>query len=200
MQKEQFYNLLANPGLLNIETLAGLKTIVDEFPYFQAALVLYLKNLKETDNPDFEHVLKKTAIRFSDRKKLYEFLNSKPTIENANPALGNTEAPFPELQLEEEQNKPGNSLIDRFLMSDSTAIKRRTENQGEVENSIENEIVKKSDAENDEIITETLATIYFQQKKYDKALEAFSKLSLKYPEKSVYFATRIKEIDKIKNV
>ena len=49
-------------------------------------------------------------------------------------------------------------------------------------------------------ITETLANIYLEQKKYDKALEAFKKLGLKYPEKNSYFATRIEEILKLKNI
>jgi len=57
-------------------------------------------------------------------------------------------------------------------------------------------VLKNSVAEPDEMVTETLAMIYFQQKKYDKALEAFQKLSLKYPEKSAYFASRIEEIEK----
>ena len=49
------------------------------------------------------------------------------------------------------------------------------------------------------VITETLASIYFQQKNFDKALDAYKKLSLKYPEKSVYFAGRIEEIELLKN-
>ena len=57
-------------------------------------------------------------------------------------------------------------------------------------------MISKSLSESDELITETLGNIYFQQKKYDKALDAFKKLSLKYPEKSVYFAARIEEIEK----
>ena len=43
-------------------------------------------------------------------------------------------------------------------------------------------------------MTETLARIYVDQKKYDKAIQAFHILSLKYPEKSGYFADQIKLI------
>jgi hypothetical protein len=43
-------------------------------------------------------------------------------------------------------------------------------------------------------MTETLAKVYLQQKKYDNAIKAYEILSLKYPEKSGFFADRIKAI------
>jgi len=48
--------------------------------------------------------------------------------------------------------------------------------------------------ENDSIMTETLAKVYLEQKKYDNAIKAYRILSLKYPEKSGFFADRIKAI------
>lgn len=47
---------------------------------------------------------------------------------------------------------------------------------------------------NEEIISETLANILVNQKKYDKAIDMFEKLKLKYPEKSAYFAQKIANI------
>lgn len=44
------------------------------------------------------------------------------------------------------------------------------------------------------LVTETLARVYWQQKKYHLALEAYRYLRLEYPEKSAYFARLIKEI------
>jgi hypothetical protein len=44
------------------------------------------------------------------------------------------------------------------------------------------------------LMTETLAKVYLEQKKYNKAIQAFQILILKNPEKSVYFADRIKDI------
>ena len=43
-------------------------------------------------------------------------------------------------------------------------------------------------------MTETLAHVYLEQKKYEKAITAFTILSLKYPEKSSFFANQIKAI------
>ena len=48
-----------------------------------------------------------------------------------------------------------------------------------------------------ELMTETLAKVYLEQKKYKKAIQAFKILSLKYPEKSGFFADRIKAVEKI---
>ena len=47
-------------------------------------------------------------------------------------------------------------------------------------------------------ITETLAKIYKEQGHYDKAIDAFEKLILKFPEKSTLFASQISDINKIK--
>lgn len=49
------------------------------------------------------------------------------------------------------------------------------------------------------IMTETLAQIYIDQQKYDKAIEAYKTLSLKYPEKNVYFAEQLERIEQLKN-
>jgi len=45
--------------------------------------------------------------------------------------------------------------------------------------------------------TETLAKIYLKQKRYDRALEIIKSLSLKYPEKNVYFADQIRFLEKL---
>lgn len=50
-----------------------------------------------------------------------------------------------------------------------------------------------------DLMTETLAQIYIEQKKYDKAIKAYKILILKYPEKNGLFANRIKEIENLKN-
>ena len=49
----------------------------------------------------------------------------------------------------------------------------------------------------EELMTETLAKILMAQHKYNKALQAYKILSLKYPEKNTFFASQIKEIKRL---
>ncbi len=193
MESADFNHLLEHPELLNADTLSGLKELTGEFPDFQPAWMLYLKNLKITGDPDFEKVLRKVAALVPDRKQLHHYLNK-----NINAELDFRQQPVFDLGKNEEI-PAGNSLIDRFLSNPSTIRfeKKVSENTAD---DFDNEVFDKSVSENDELITETLAMIYLEQKKYDKALDAFRKLSLKYPEKSIYFATRIEEIEKLKNI
>lgn len=87
-------------------------------------------------------------------------------------------------------------LIDQFLSSDHKSA-------APVQPMTDEEIrqrVDMSTRERDDILTETLADIYIKQKQYAKAIGIFRKLTLKYPEKSVYFASRISEVEhNIKN-
>ena len=54
---------------------------------------------------------------------------------------------------------------------------------------------KESERLDDTLITETLARIFVKQEKYERAIDAYRKLQLKYPEKSDYFAALISEIN-----
>ena len=49
----------------------------------------------------------------------------------------------------------------------------------------------------EEFLTESLAKIYIKQRRYAKALEIIRKLSLKYPEKNIYFADQIRFLEKL---
>ena len=55
-------------------------------------------------------------------------------------------------------------------------------------------IVEQSKEDTSYLMTETLARVYLEQKKYQKAIQAYEILILKYPEKISFFADRISDI------
>lgn len=86
-----------------------------------------------------------------------------------------------------EEKKKKIELIDKFIESNPKIgpIKETT---------INTDIIEKVSEEPTHLMTETLARIYLEQKKYKKAIQAYEILILKYPEKSIFFANRIKDI------
>ena len=79
------------------------------------------------------------------------------------------------------------SIIDKFIEA-NPKIKPIDKNI------VTRDISPESSEENDSLMTETLAKVYLEQKKYDNAIKAYRILCLKYPEKSGFFADRIKAI------
>lgn len=198
MEYSNLEQYILNPEKLGEESLPGIKKLTEEYPLFQAALMLYLKNLKNIGHPDFQTELNRVAIRVADRKKLFNFLNQdRKNIRNNSPLAGAIQSGdfFTDSREPEGNRMKGADLIDSFIAAQPSIRLKNREVVGGDEDISEGSVL-----ENDEIITETFANILFQQKKYEKAIECFGKLSLKYPEKSIYFAARIEEITKIMNI
>lgn len=82
------------------------------------------------------------------------------------------------------------NIIDQFIQNNPRITPKQEKTV------LSNDISKESIEEKDEMFTETLARIYVKQGYYSKALFIYKKLSLKFPEKSTYFAGQIKKIEK----
>ena len=97
-------------------------------------------------------------------------------------------------EAEQDRHIEQNKLIDAFL---SAPVGRITLSVPKPTSQSEaKKIEERSVSENEDILTETLASIYLKQGKLEKAVNIFKRLSLKYPEKSDYFASRIADIQK----
>ena len=81
-------------------------------------------------------------------------------------------------------------IIDKFILENPRIQPNHDDNDEKEDMSAE------SIDDKDGLFTETLANIYVKQEYYSKAIFFYQELSLKFPEKSIYFARRIKEIEK----
>ncbi len=80
-------------------------------------------------------------------------------------------------------------LIDKFLESNPKIIPSK--------NTPKIELKDEDSVKHDGLMTETLARIYLEQNNYEKAIQSYKILSLKYPEKSGFFADQIKAVEKL---
>ena len=237
MAKEvDFFKIINNFNPFNDQTLADLKNITEEFPYFQSSHVFYAKALKLRNDLDYQKVLNKTAVLSSNRsvlkiaiqspiklktkpvklkvarqkaeptktKKVKSIVNKQPVIqaevktEETNSAeielsftdwIIFTEEKGIQTTIEKSPLNDKLSIIDLFIENDPkiSPVGKTESSPIEVENIYQPE----------ELMTETLAKIFNKQKKYGKAIRAYKILSLKYPEKNVFFAGQIKEIKRL---
>jgi tetratricopeptide (TPR) repeat protein len=94
---------------------------------------------------------------------------------------------IPEPQIIDEEKKKKAELIDKFIETSPkiSPVKHGSTPTVHID-------INKDD--NTYLMTETLARVYLEQKKYQKAIQAYEILILKYPEKSSFFVDRISDI------
>jgi len=83
-------------------------------------------------------------------------------------------------------------IIDKFITENPKIKPSRT--QAPKPNLVNNDAHL-----SEHLMTETLARIYLEQKNYDQAIQSYKILSLKYPEKSSFFADQIKAVEELKD-
>ncbi|MCP4483593.1 MAG: hypothetical protein GY823_03385 [Flavobacteriaceae bacterium] len=131
----------------------------------------------EKNNPlDFT---KEDSHSFSEWLKL---TTAKPIVREETKNLSNSK-------------KPNSDLINKFIQENPKLKPSKSTVKYDNEENLANQITYTSEA----LMTETLAKVYLQQNNYQKALQAYKILSLKYPEKSGFFADQIRAINKYIN-
>jgi len=98
-------------------------------------------------------------------------------------------APKPDTDGKNSRKQLQSELIDKFIITNPRieASREKTDQPAE-------DLSKSSADESGVFVTDTLAQIYVHQGYYSKAIDIYEKLSLKFPEKSTYFATQIEKV------
>ena len=105
--------------------------------------------------------------------------------------------------LKPQQGDSQDELINQFIaeqiqLSDKAAKKQVSFSIDEQEKAeIADEVINNPTENDDSMLSESLAKMYIARHKYSQALEIIKRLSLKYPEKSIYFADQIRFLAKL---
>ena len=213
MNKKNFIKILQQPEKLSKKELLFLQEISDEFPYFQPSRAIYLKSLADNEDIKFKKYLKSTAIYSRDRKILFDFIKN---IQNQNDKVFFNKNEITSALVENKisdsiEISEQNSFVDWLKLSNLKPIDRSKEAETvdkfiskKPKIRIEANETQTGDDKNDDLenqsgfMTETLAKLYLNQKNYEKAIQSYKILILKFPEKNSYFADQIKKIKKLK--
>ena len=306
MNNKNFTYLLQNPEAVTPAQTEGVKSIINQFPYFQSARAIYLKGLKNQESFQYNQELKTAAAYTTDRSILFDFITSdvfnqneisqfikinsehvldidvtvedisinkkividntsqediKSNLEVLDPSLfqpkfkrqklvsfsldesENIEKVTPETKTQEasaedilllgkplEFNKKETHSFNEWLKLASFKTIIRDKRPAKIESKTEDveqlerrkkfklidefitnnpkinpdrtytpthNIAKAQLIQPEELMTETLARIYVEQKNYKKAIQSYKILSLKYPEKSSFFAIQIRAVEQL---
>ena len=260
MTRAELYEWMDDPSLLTKSSLQDLRQMIEEYPYFHAARMLYLKNLAVLQDVRLQKELKKMSIYIPDRRLLYKLINERiPAVERKETVVEQKETVVEQKEAVVEQeeavvkepvsdekvpvtaSKPISSvaavtsdyvnwlaqqaedlpveegadnrlkhqdLIDSFIAIESNQLAQRlsktaagnmAEKADDDSETFSSDPMEKISLD-DSYFTETLARVYVNQRRYDKALEIIRVLSLKYPQKNRYFADQIRYLEKIINI
>ncbi|ULC59223.1 hypothetical protein MBM09_15115 [Flaviramulus sp. BrNp1-15] len=305
MNQTDFTQILQHPQRITHQQTEAVKSIIDEFPYFQSARAIYLKGLKDQSSIKYNQQLKTTAAYTTDRSILFDYITSEVFLQNEISQfikqniehLKDIDIDVEDISVDKsvkiddalkQQIKDTDGVLDpalfqpkearpikSFILDESETIKNITketktqeatadeilnlgkplqfdkrekhsfnewlkltrfkpidrETKKKKEEEIETnsntldkekkfELIDKFISENPKIsptktltqkgnlakaqmiqpeslMTETLARIYVEQKNYKKAIQSYKILSLKYPEKSGFFANQIKAVEQL---
>ena len=196
-----------------------LESLVKKYPYFTVAQVLLAVAMGRADDNRATEQLRLAAAMAPNRNALRrlfsqlpdEFVETEDDIDQEMAQLEEKKKNLDELmaiinykiaELERKKTAPKKAekklskaeIIDKFIAENPSISRPKQEFFNPISAAQESVI----DQEN--IVSETLATIYEKQGYYAKAISIYEKLKVKYPEKSIIFAGRINTLkEKLNN-
>ncbi len=227
MNTERIISLIESPNLINIKDITFLEDISIKHPSFSISHVLLAKGLLNTESVRYNQKLKKAALYSLNRKQLFRLISEdvkKDEIVKENIPIEVIKVEEKLIITKKEELKIGQPLefdeTEEYSFTEWLALtkvqkinREEKEETDLINNFIEKsptikgeknkffsptETAKSSIIENEELVTETLARVYLEQEYFEKAIESYKKLSLKYPKKSSFFAEQINLINNLK--
>lgn len=210
MTAQEFNTLIQYPETVEAKHAADLRDLVQKYPSFYQARVLWLKALQLSDSLMLDAQLSRTVLYTRDNRWLYYYL-------------------YPEMKLSEEQNtggRPARFSGSYFDMLDAAAAEggdpgvslrkiaeqlkssRAMLSQQQKDNPQESPAIPpkavvpvidyfKYDDEPADLSLEERSRRLIRERKYPEAIEILKQLNLINPKKSIYFADQIRFLEKI---
>ena len=198
---EVFLQYLERPDIAAAPTEEYLRTLLKRYPWFTTARLMLSRISRKVDPALSLYLATRPApgllLRSSGASGISPVVGTQGAPSDAvGPDVDEGAASVAGSVAMEDAGRTGEALtgsptfevIDRFLASECGRIVPR-------EGIPEGDIAAGSAVIDEELATEELAEIYLAQGLNDRARAIYAKLSLLYPEKSVYFATIIARID-----
>lgn len=155
----------------------GEKTITD--PAVSSPKMLYVKSTSSQQSTTPAEKIPFSTISNTPVDTDPNLIPPKKPIPD--PSLVDTDPP--------KSKVPADQLIDKFIKQEPRITPSKSAFYSPIN------MARRSIIESDDIVSETLANIYAQQGNFQKAISFYTKLSLRFPEKSRYFAALIKELE-----
>jgi hypothetical protein len=211
MTEKELMDLIRHPENVSENHLQDLKELVELYPYFSAARVLYLKSLQLSGSIHTEIQINQTVLYVADRKWLYFYLYPDRKLHPEAPLPRHAKFTGSYFDLldaaEAEGGDTGHSLkkIAEKLKA-SRILHESQEKPREVKPpAVDVELQKpvsivevfEEIIEDNPSVLEEKSKSLIREKQYKEAIQVLHKLNLINPKKSVYFADQIRFLEKI---
>jgi len=213
MRYQELFNKIYNQNLSDINSAILIKKEKEKYPYFGIAHFFSLK-LSNKNQEDYQNIASKTALHFNNNILLNSQLDdSDLNIAIKKELISNErlqdELLFEPLYTTDYFASQGIKISDESLQNDKlgqqlksftdwlktikkTHGEKLPENTGQVDPAIQR-MAENSNIDTS-VITESMAEVFIQQGKINKAINIYQKLSLQNPSKSLFFADKIESL------
>jgi len=225
MQAEQVLSIIKQPKKIDTAEVQELRKLLHQYPYFQLACTLIAKALYDQDPDKAQQAIQLAAVYATDRNHLKLLLEDKLAYASSEEATSNDIAlqqiPTNYIQQKPSQAPPQIDFINSYISNISSkeqkiiTKKKSLEQLNIIENFIKKgskfkpltikelsleeahiDLTKESITLHDSLLTESLAQVMLKQGKFERAIEIYKRLQLKFPEKGSYFSTLTEELKK----